>query len=266
MNAETHKLRMGAVISIILFGLMSTWTMQSANADPCDLRVQKCETKTSASNNGAETVLRGELTKVPLDTGQPGSSGPRAGSPGSSAVAPVPPPPAVVRDGYTVTIPVTLADLAKFRPTSAIDFMEPNGWMIVGLSANFYAHASTHVKAGELLGGPASVRFTPVQYTWTYGDGAVRNSTTPGATWMELGFNEFDETRTSHIYRAPGRYAIDLTVGYAPEYRLGTSPGWIPVNGLVWGPANRLIAVASANAKTVLVENECTTNPNGPGC
>jgi hypothetical protein len=58
----------------------------------------------------------------------------------------------------------------------------------------------------------------------------------------------------------------DLTIGFAPEYRYADGTEWIPVSGVIWVPANRLVAEAAAGAKTVLVEDECTVNPSGPGC
>jgi hypothetical protein len=174
-------------------------------------------------------------------------------------------PPAVVRDNYTVTAPLSLSDLVNFRPTPGTDHMQPDGWMVVGLDTNFYARATRHVKTGMLLGQPASVRFTPVRYHWTYGDGTSRTTGTPGATWSVLGLDEFDRTVTSHVYAAAGTYYIDLLIGFAPEYRYADSTGWIPIPGIIWVPANRLVAVAGG-PKTVLVEDDCVINPSGPGC
>lgn len=228
------------------------------------IRLGECST--SASNNGTDVTLEGTVSQPGGGSGgSNSSSGSGSGSGGGSASGDSGTP-AIFRDGYTATMPVTLADVAKFRPNPGTDLMQPNGWMIVGLSTNFYSHASQHVKTGTLLGEPAFVRFTPVRYYWTYGDGASRTTSTPGATWSAHGITEFDETPTSHIYRAPGRYVIDLTIGYAPEYRLASGTQWISVNGLVWVPANRLVAEAAAGAKTVLVEDECTINSAGPGC
>ncbi|MBC7589829.1 MAG: hypothetical protein H7226_02140, partial [Salinibacterium sp.] len=34
--------------------------------------------------------------------------------------------------------PITLADIASFRPASGVAAMEPNGWMVVGLDTNFF--------------------------------------------------------------------------------------------------------------------------------
>ena len=164
----------------------------------------------------------------------------------------------------TAVQPITLADIASFRPDAGVDSMEPNGWMIVGLDTNFFASGGVQVKAGTLLGQPASVRFTPVQWNWTYGDGSSASRATPGAPWASQGIREFDPTATSHVYRSPGTYNIDLTIDYSAEYRFAGMP-WLPIAGTLNVPANRLVASAG-DAKTVLVERECTVNPAGPGC
>lgn len=240
------------VIGSLVIGQAPVWAAEST-CTVARMKLGACQV--SAEHDGHEVTLDGRLD-VPVSS---------AGSdPGS--LPPPPPPPAVDRPGYTVTMPVTLADVARFRPNPGTDHMQPDGWMIVGLPTNFYARASQHVKSGTLLGEAAFVRFTPARYVWSYGDGSTRTSSTQGSTWSALGLAEFDATATSHTYRNPGRYVIDLTVGYSPEYRLATSADWIPLAGYVWVPANRLVAVAAAGAKTVLVEDECTANPRGPGC
>ena len=142
--------------------------------------------------------------------------------------------------------------------------MEPNGWFVVGLDANFYATGGSSVQSGTLLGYPASVRFTPIRWAWTYGDGASATKSTRGSTWRAQGIAEFDPTPTSHVYSRAGTYYIDLTIGYHVDYTFNGSD-WGPIAGTLWLPANRLVATVGG-AKTVLVERECTTNPSGPGC
>lgn len=164
----------------------------------------------------------------------------------------------------TVTAPVTLADIAAFRPTAPVDHMEPNGWTVVGLDTNFYATGSAHVVSGTLLGQPAEVRFTPVEWHWSYGDGSAASHPSAGATWAALGVGEFDATGTSHVYTRNGTFVIDLDVDYAAEYRFAGGP-WVGIAGVLTVPANRLVIVAG-DAKTVLVEKECGRNPTGPGC
>jgi hypothetical protein len=172
--------------------------------------------------------------------------------------------PSAPRDGYTVTAPITLADIAQFHPTPGTDHMEPNGWMVVGLDTNFYAVAVAQVREGQLLGRSASVRFTPRNYRWTYGDGTSATRATRGSTWAAQGMAEFDPTPTSHVYRAKGTYTIDLTIGFGAEYRYDGG-SWIPIAGTLAVPANRLVATAG-DAKTVLVAKDCSANPFGPGC
>lgn len=255
---ERHKLlRVVSIASLIVF--VALVPVNAFAAEPaCSLTDIKTGTCTVTAEVTPDEVILGGAVDLP------GTTDPRAAGP--SGPAPTMPPLTVDRPGYTVTLPVTLADLARFRPNPGTDHMQPNGWMVVGLDTNFYAHATQHVKSGTLLERPASVRFTPVRYRWTYGDGASRTTATPGATWQALGLHEFDATATGHVYRNPGTYYIDLTIGYSPEYRYAGGTEWIPVSGIIWVPANRLVAEAAAGAKTVLVEDECTVNPSGPGC
>ncbi|TXN31276.1 PKD domain-containing protein [Lacisediminihabitans profunda] len=179
----------------------------------------------------------------------------------AGAPAPVPPP---LRDGYTVTAPVTLRDLVGFRPASGIDYMQPNGWMVVGLDTNFYAVAGVQEQRGLLLAQEASVRFTAIRYHWSYGDGATRSTTTGGSPWAAQGAGEFDATLTSHIYRSPGTYSIDLTIEFSAEYRYAGGD-WTAIAGSIPVQANRLVATAG-EAQTVLVGSDCAANPSGPGC
>jgi len=162
------------------------------------------------------------------------------------------------------TPPVTLADIARFRPDPGRNLMEPDGWMIVGLATNFYSIAGVQIHDGTLLGQPASVRFTPVQWRWAYGDGASARYGAPGSTWAGHGILEFDPTPTSHVYRTPGTYVITLTIDFRAAYRFN-GQNWTPISGILAVPANELIATVG-DAKTVLVEQDCSQNPGGPGC
>lgn len=160
--------------------------------------------------------------------------------------------------------PVTIRDLAAFRPTPGSQSMEPNGWVVPGLDANIFAIVDQQLVPGTLFGRPATVRFTPIAYRWSYGDGtsAIRN--TPGGTWATLGLRDFDPTPTSHVYAEQGEYVIRLTIDFRAEYRFGSS-AFVPVAGSLNLPANEL-RVTVTGAKTVLVDQDCAENPSGPGC
>ena len=159
---------------------------------------------------------------------------------------------------------VTLRDIASFRPATPGNGMEPGGWAIEGLPANFVAAASVQVVSGTLLGQPADVRFTPIGYRWSHGDGGVLEHGAPGSTWEALGQREFTETPTSHVYEAAGEYAVDLSVVLRAEYRFAGSP-WRSIAGTLTlaGPPQRVLV---GEFDTVLTQGDCNANPSAPGC
>ena len=270
---------MGLAVSIVLIDLAPS---QAVECSPSQIREGHCQGPSVGGTIGNGGVdLSGSQGGTGGNAGSghgsgSGNSGSGSGSNNSGGGRPggtggsggqTPPP----RDGYTVTMPgdnlpraVTLADLVNFRPHAAIHRMEPNGWMVVGLATNFYAESSAHVLDGQLLGRPASVRFTPRAYHWSYGDGTAATLPSKGASWSTLRIAEFDPTPTSHVYRESGTYNVDLSIDFAPEYRFAGGP-WTGIPGVLRIPANRLV-ITAGDAKTVLVERECTLNPTGPGC
>ncbi len=142
--------------------------------------------------------------------------------------------------------------------------MQPNGWVVPGLDANFYAIVGQQLVPGTLLGQPATVRFTPVGYHWNYGDGTSALRSTKGGTWAQLGLADFSPTPTSHVYAADGEYVIRLSIDFRAEYEFGSNPFRV-VNGTITLPANEL-RVTATGAKTVLVDHDCLVNAGGPGC
>ena len=166
--------------------------------------------------------------------------------------------------GCSPTTIVRVSDLQNFPAYAAPAGMEPNGWAIVGLAANFWATASAQISEGLLLGESAQVMFTPIGYRWNYGDGSTSGSADGGASWKDLGLAEFSATNTSHVYTAKGTFTVVLTVDYRADYTFGDQ-GWRPVEGIVTVPSTPFTVVA-ARESTVLVAEDCLANPRGPGC
>jgi hypothetical protein len=200
----------------------------------------------------------GELDLPPPTPPPPSNCSPTniaicAGDPAAPPEEPTPEP-----------VVVTLRDIASFRPAAPSNGMEPGGWAVVGLPANFVAAASVEVVSGTLLGQPADVRFTPVGYRWSHGDGGALETGAPGATWAELGQREFSPTATSHVYAATGEYQVQLSVVLRAEYRFAGSP-WRPIAGTlaVAGAPQRVLV---GEFDTVLTQGDCIANPSGPGC
>jgi hypothetical protein len=158
---------------------------------------------------------------------------------------------------------VTIADLARFAPPPLAASTEPGDVAIVGMPANFVGAASTQTASGTLFGLPITVRFTPVGYDYTYGDGASASLSEPGRTWAALGQAQFTATPTSHVYRERGTYRADVDVRYSAEVDLGA--GWSPVAGEIRtdGPARDIRVL---EARTALVAHTCAENPGAPGC
>lgn len=205
-------------------------------------------------------------TGTPGDGGGDGSSG--SGGGGGTGTS----DPPVIWKCLEVTCPagdpdsqpITLTDIATFRPTPGVQFMQPDGWTVPGLDTNFYAVTGVHVVNGTLLGQSAAVRFTPVAFHWDYGDGTTATRTTKGGTWSALHVREFDRTPTSHVYARDGKYTIRLVIDFGAEYRFAGSP-YYPITGVIPLRANDL-HITVDGAKTVLVEHDCVANPTGPGC
>ncbi|MET4158467.1 hypothetical protein [Agromyces sp. PvR057] len=172
-------------------------------------------------------------------------------------------PPATPAPGVAPTV-VTLRDIAAFRPATPGNDMEPGGWAVVGLPANFVAAASAQVVPGTLLGQPADVRFTPIGYRWRHSDGATVASRSRGASWAQLGQKEFTATGTSHAYAASGEYAVTLEVALAAEYRFAGS-AWIPIAGTL-SVASDPRTVLVGEIDTVLTRGDCVAAPGDPGC
>ncbi|WP_221625370.1 hypothetical protein [Homoserinimonas aerilata] len=159
---------------------------------------------------------------------------------------------------------VTLADIASFRAQEAVPRMQPAGWMVVGLETNFYAEASAHTVDGVLLGQQATVRFTPIGYGWSYGDGSDALLETAGGSWESLRVAEFAQTPASHVYTQRGSYQIVLTSFHTAEYRYAGAD-WVGIPGTVRVTSEPITARAYT-VRTVLVDEDCRQSPGGPGC
>lgn len=183
-------------------------------------------------------------------------------------------PDPIVRDDFIVNcIPnspcdpdlvIRISDLVNFVPMTPTSGMEPNGWMVVGLPANFFASAEAHTRSGQLLGFPAEVRFTPVGYHWDFGDGSQATSASGGASWAAQGLAEFSPTATSHRFAGSGEYVITPSVEFAAAYRFNGG-AWRNISGTLSVPAAPFTATAG-KASTVLVGQDCRSNPHAPGC
>ena len=166
----------------------------------------------------------------------------------NSWLGPIPPAPAQPAQPARV---VTIADVARFLPTTGVLHAEPQGWAVVAVPANFWVDVAPVTVDGTLLDEPAEVRFTPRLYRWNFGDGGSRTTDQPGASWAALGQEELTETPTSHRYTQRGDRSALVSVVYSAEYRVGAGP-WLGVVGAVTGqtPPARVLVVTEHTVLT----------------
>jgi len=159
---------------------------------------------------------------------------------------------------------ISVSDLVNFAPSAPTAAMEPNGWAVVRVPANFIAQSAPELHTGPLLGYDAEVRFTPLSYDWNYGDGIRRTTASGGQTWQQLGVPEFSDTFTSHAYTLAGRFEAEVKASFTAEYRFAGQE-WNAVSGIVTATSEPL-EVLVGEAKTVLVSKDCAVDRHGPGC
>lgn len=158
---------------------------------------------------------------------------------------------------------ITLADIANFPPNPTALTMQPAHWMLRDAPTNFIVTAGQHTVTATLLGQPAEVRYAPIGYHFDYGDGATGQSESGGASWADLGLDEFSETATSHVYTKRGSYNITADVEYTAEYRIGAG-AWTPIAGTLPVPTTHTGRTVTID--TVLVRGTCDEYPEDPGC
>jgi hypothetical protein len=279
-----RRFLLGAAVVAALTASLATGALPAYACNPT-IGYLGCDLEVDGGISGGEAVLDGVIhgggdagiDALHQDTGE---SEMQSGNPQLPADPPIPPPPANCspanvalcagvpsaepEDDPAAPVVVTLRDIASFRPAAPAGDMEPGGWAVEGLPANFVAAASVEVVSGTLLGQPADVRFTPVGFRWVHSDGGLVESGTPGATWATLGQAEFTATATSHTYAASGEYTVELEVVLRAEYRFAGSP-WRSIAGTLAissGPQRVLVG----EFDTVLTQDDCIADPAGPGC
>jgi hypothetical protein len=264
------RARIVIVVAVLAASLGAPGPAASAAGTTCsDIQIKTNNCPPQATNQGSWTEVVGQWDV-------PGTSNPSDGQsdPDTKSFTPLekcnitstsiefcPTSPAV--NGVGEIPEVTLTDLAQFAPAPATLSAEPSNAGIADMPTNFLGAASVHTQTGSIFGFPVTVRFTPVGYDYTYGDGISATVTTAGRSWEELGQAQFTPTPTSHVYTDRGTYTAGLNIRYSAEVDLGR--GWYPIAGELTIPtAPQQIQIFEAH--TALVAHTCTERPTAPGC
>lgn len=120
---------------------------------------------------------------------------------------------------------------------------ELQGFGYINRHTNIFVSVESQEFTETLLGIPVEIRVIPSQYRFSYGDGEVRTTYSPGAPAAQSGTSQDQrslvdaETPTSHIYTQTGIFPVAVTTTFIGEYRL---PGgaWTPISGAAAVPAS----------------------------
>jgi len=136
-----------------------------------------------------------------------------------------------------------------------------------GLPAGFYDEAEEYVSvaveryiamsdeittAGAADISPIEVRFTPVAYRWSWGDGSDSVTTRAGSAW---GAKQFSPTGTSHVYEQSGDYVVSLEVTFEAAYRFDGGAFQSLPGQIIRSSGQRVVEVLSVTP--VLVDKGC---------
>jgi hypothetical protein len=165
----------------------------------------------------------------------------------------------------------TVEDFRRLPLTPSTPTTQPTGPdLLTGLGLVVRTNPDPQDIPTDLLGYPLTVRATPTEFTWDFGDGTTRTTTGPGHPYP----SDYHPGRSDplyppgvigHPYPTLGTYTPTLTTTWTGEYLLTGTTTWHPINGTAT-TTTTLPTVTIHETKTHLVEDNCHENPHGPGC
>ena len=211
----------------------------------------------------SQSWVKGKLTVISTWKCGPASSVPGAAGPSSETPSPISPAcrrvekelklPATAcgeaqsaksLGGPRVTAPMIAAAVWRLRlPPSVLHIQPVKGKTLVNFATNFYATNSPIERSIRLLGQRIRVRVWADRYTWVFGDGSRRSTTSPGAAYPDL--------LVTHKYLRKGVVRPSVSTRYVAQYRLGNG-AWSDVPGSATIPtaAHRLRVVTATPVLT----------------
>lgn len=150
---------------------------------------------------------------------------------------------------------------SRVAPASVTSQPGPN--TLRGAETNFFAVAHQQSFDVQLLGQHVHITATPVEYTWSYGDGGSLGPTPfAGAPLPQDRWGE--QTATSHVYARTGDFSVIAATQFRGTYSVNGGPP-LPVPGEgTFASAPFRISVWRAETKTYA--DDCNQNPRGEGC
>ena len=129
-------------------------------------------------------------------------------------------------------------------PSSALQVQPPGGDTLVNLETIFYTdNSAATLRQLRLAGRDVTIEATPTTYTWDFGDGTTKATTSPG--------HAYPDHDVFHVYASTGEVAARVDTTYSGRFRIGGGD-WQPIPDTltVGGPS---VAMVILEAKPQLV-------------
>ncbi|MBX9244030.1 PKD domain-containing protein [Actinotalea ferrariae] len=123
------------------------------------------------------------------------------------------------------TIVLSAEEFRRLPLTASVPSFQPgDGRGLVNMDLIAFTDPAPQVLTTSVLGVPVTVRATPAQFSWDFGDGSAPFVTSdPGRPWP-------DHT-VGHPYARPGSYSVQLTTTWTGEYQVDGAGPWLVVDG-----------------------------------
>ena len=122
-------------------------------------------------------------------------------------------------------IRLSVEDFRRLPLSASVASYQPStGTGLVNMELIVFTDPAPQVLQTTVLDTPVTVRATPAQFSWDFGDGTGPLVTTdPGAPYPEF--------RVFHVYREPGDYLVQLTTTWSGQFQVDGQGPWYPVTG-----------------------------------
>ncbi|HKU12276.1 MAG TPA: hypothetical protein VJQ61_13755 [Sinomonas sp.] len=166
------------------------------------------------------------------------------------------------RPGGGLVIAVTENQLRELPIAPAKLGSQPGRHTLKGAETNLYAEPAAQSFQVTIMDRRVEVRVKPVEYRWSYGDGASLVTGSSGGPLPEARWGE--KTVTSHAYQLTGDVAVALVTVFTGEFSVDGG-AFQPIAGTASVPSESK-TLSVWRSEVHLYADDCNANPHGQGC
>ena len=109
---------------------------------------------------------------------------------------------------------------------SGITRQPPGPQVVISKAFIVYTNPAVRHQTTTILNTPVEVEFTPISYTWSWGDGTITTTTDPGAPYP-------NQTVTHHYQHTATNVTTTLTTTWTTRYRPQGENQWHTIDGTI---------------------------------